>query len=171
MVNVNWNWDVIDKKVDIAHFTLVYRVNLEILTVYLIEVIWIILWHCYLEIDRSWKSVPKKSVMVISILQIKCTAACPSKLLGIPTDIVVETWWVKNCTARFCNHSIGIRSYLTKSYFKFNLQKHHFVYVHELIIKCYLNFITCLYFPLALIRWNSSHCHPMELFKSKESCK
>ena len=88
----------------------------------------------------------------------------------IPADIVVETW-VKNCTARFYNHSIGMRSYLLKSNFKFNLQKHHFVYVYEVIIKCYLNFITCLYFPLALIRWNSSHCHLMELFKSKESCK
>ena len=58
-----------------------------------------------------------------------------------------------------------------KSNFKFNLQKHDFVYVYEIIIKCYLNFITCLYFPLALIRWNSSRCHLMELFKSKESCK
>ena len=25
--------------------------------------------------------------------------------------------------------------------------------------------------PLALIRWNSSHCHLMELYKSKERCK
>ena len=24
------------------------------------EVIWIILWHCYLEIDWRWESVPKK---------------------------------------------------------------------------------------------------------------
>ena len=42
------------------------------------------------------------------------------------------------------------------------------IYVYELIIKCYSNFITCLYFPLALIRWDSSHYHLMELFKSKE---
>ena len=69
------------------------------------------------------------------------------------------------------NHSIGMRSYLLKSDFKFNLQKHHFAYVYAVIIKCYLNFITCLSFPLALIRWNSSYCHLMELFKSKESCK
>ena len=96
--------------------------------------------------------------------------ACPWSSWTIPADIVVATW-VKNCTARFYNHSIGMRSYLLKSNFKFNLQKHHFVYVYEVIIKCYLNFITCLYFPLALIRWNSSHCHLMELFKSKESCK
>ena len=40
-----------------------------------------------------------------------------------------------------------------------------------IIIKCYLNFITCLCFPLSLIRWNSSHCHLMELFKIKESYK
>ena len=64
-----------------------------------------------------------------------------------------------------------MRSYLLKSNFKFNLQKDHFVYVHEVIIKCYLNFITWLYFPLALIRWSSSLCHLMELFKSKKSYK
>ena len=73
--------------------------------------------------------------------------------------------------SRFSNHSIGMRSYPLKSKFKFNLQKHQFVYVYEVIIKCNLNFITCLYFPLALIRWNSSHSHLMELLKSKESCK
>ena len=77
-----------------------------------------------------------------------------------------------NCTARFYNHhSIGMRRYLLKSNFKFNLQKYHFVYVYEVIIKCNLNFITCLYFLFALIRRSSSHCHLMELFKSKESCK
>ena len=69
------------------------------------------------------------------------------------------------------NHSMGMRSYLLKNIFKCNLQKHHFVYIYEIIIKCYLNFITCLYFPRALIRWHSSHCHLMELFKSKESFK
>ena len=85
----------------------------------------------------------------------------------IPGDIVIETW-VKNCTAGFYNdHSIGMTNYLLKS----NLHKHHFVYVHEVIVKCYLNFITCLYFPLTLIRGNNSHSHLMELFKSKESCK
>ena len=96
--------------------------------------------------------------------------ACPWSSCTIPADIVVETW-VKNYTARFYNHRIGMRSYLLKSNVRFNLQKHHFVYVYEVIIKCYLNFITCLYFTLALIRWNSSHCHIMEQFKSKESCK
>ena len=43
--------------------------------------------------------------------------------------------------------------------------------VCEIIIKWYLNFIACLYFPLVLIRWNSSHCYLVELFKIKESCK
>ena len=86
-------------------------------------------------------------------------------------DYTRRHYWVKNCTTRFYSHSIEMRSYLLKRKFKFNLQKHHFVHVYEVIIKCYLNFITCLYFPLALIRWNSSHCHLMELFKSKESCK
>ena len=84
--------------------------------------------------------------------------ACPWDSWTIPADLAVETW-VKNCTVRFYNHSIGTRSYLLKSNFKFSLKK-HFVYVYEVIIKCYLNFITCLYFPLALIRWNS-----------KKSCK
>ena len=54
---------------------------------------------------------------------------------------------------------------------KFNLQKRHFVYVYEVIIMSYPNFITYLYFSLALIRWNSSRFHLMELFKSKESFK
>ena len=70
---------------------------------------------------------------------------------------------------------IGMRSYFPKdpwkSNFKFNLQKHHFVYVYEVIIKCHPNFISCLYFSLDLIRWNSSHCHLMELVKSKQSFK
>ena len=101
----------------------------------------------------------KKSLIVLNILQMKCIGH------------VLETR-VKNSTARFCNHSTtGMRSYLIKSKFKVNLQKHHFVYVYEVIIKCNLNFITCLYFPLALFRWNSSHCHLMELFKSKEICR
>ena len=63
-----------------------------------------------------------------------------------------------------------MRSYLLKNYLvKFNLQKHHFVYVYEVIIECYLTFFTCLHFPLASV--NSSHCHLMELFKRKENCK
>ena len=62
-----------------------------------------------------------------------------------------------------------MRSDLLKSNFKCNLQKHNFVYVYEVINKCYVNFITCLYVLLALIRRNSSHCHLMELFTSKES--
>ena len=97
--------------------------------------------------------------------------ACPWSSWTIPADNVPQTW-VKNCTARFCNHhSKGMRSYLLKSNFKFNLLKHHFVYVYEVIIKYYLNFVTCFYFSLALIRWNSSHCHLMKLFKSKETWK
>ena len=95
--------------------------------------------------------------------------AWPWSSWTIPADIVVETW-VKNCAVRFCNHSIEMTSYLLQSNFNFNLQK-HFVYVYEVIIKCDLNFITCWYFPIASIRWNSSHCRLMELFKSKESCK
>ena len=90
--------------------------------------------------------------------------------LGIPADFLTETW-VKNCTGRFHNHSLEMRSYLIKNNFILNLHKHHVVYVYEVTIKCYQNFITCLYFPLALIRLNSSHCHLMKLFKSKESCK
>ena len=64
-----------------------------------------------------------------------------------------------------------MRSYPLKNNFKYNLEKHNFVYVYEVIIKFYLNFITCLYFPVALIKLNSNHCHLMELSKSKESFK
>ena len=46
-----------------------------------------------------------------------------------------------------------------------------YMFVCEVIIEWYLDFITCLYFPLVLIRWSSSHCHLMKLFKSKESFK
>ena len=68
----------------------------------------------------------------------------------------------------FNNNNIGIGSFFLNNNFKCNL---HFVYVYEVIIKCYLNFITCLYFPRALIRSNSSHWHLVELFKSKERFK
>ena len=112
-----------------------------------------------------------KSVMVFNILHI-CIEHVLLEAPGVNQQILVVETWVKNCTARFYNHhSLGKRSYLLKSNFTFNLQKHHFVYVYEVIIECYLNFITCLYFLLALIRWNSSHCHLKELFKSKESCR
>ena len=57
----------------------------------------------------------------------------------------------------------------SKNNFKFNQQKYYFLYFHEVIIKCYPNFVTCLYSPLALIRWTSSHCHLMELFIRKQS--
>ena len=86
----------------------------------------------------------------------------------IPADTVVENG-VKNCSKY--NYSIGMRSYLLKNSFKRSLQEHHFVYVYEVIIKYYLNFITCLYFPCPLIKWNCSHCHLMELLKSKGSFK
>ena len=82
----------------------------------------------------------------------------------IPADIVVDTQ-----VKRFYNHSIGVRSYLLKGNFKCNLQRHHFVYIYKIIIRCFLSFISCLYFSLALIRCNSRQCHLMEIFKSKES--
>ena len=45
-------------KMDIAHFTLVNSKpgNFNSLR----EVIWIILWHCYLQIDWRWEPVPQK---------------------------------------------------------------------------------------------------------------
>ena len=64
-----------------------------------------------------------------------------------------------------------IRSYLLKEQLQLQFTEHHFVYFYEVMINCYPNFITCLYFSLALIRWNSSHCQLMELFKSKENFK
>ena len=39
------------------------------------------------------------------------------------------------------------------------------------MIKSYPNFVTFFYFLIALIRWNSSHCQLMELFKSEERFK
>ena len=111
----------------------------------------------------------KKSVMVIKILQMICIGHAV-KLLDYASRHCCRILSGKLQSKAF-NHSIEMRNYLLKNNFKFNLQEHHFVYVYEAIIKCDLNFITCLYFCLALIRWNSSHCHLMELFKSKESSK
>ena len=51
-------------KMDIENFTLV---NLEILS--LREVIWIILWHSYLEIDWRWESVPKEMSWLLTSLR------------------------------------------------------------------------------------------------------
>ena len=80
------------------------------------------------------------------------------KLLDYTSMLLKFEW--KTAQQGFID-SIGMRSYLIKSDFKFNLQKYHFVYVYEVIIKCYLSFITCLYFSLAsheivatAIKWN-----------------
>ena len=75
-----------------------------------------------------------------------------------------------NMRVSFWNSTKAAARFL-KSNFKCKLQKHHFVYVYKVIIKSYLNFITCLYFPLALIWWYSNHCNLMELFKTKETSK
>ena len=158
---VNRNCDIIDKN---GHST--FHIGKPGNFNSLREVISITLWH----LPWNWlkmRDAAKKSVMAINTSDY-IFRACSWNCWTITADIVVETW-VKNCTASFYNHSIAMRSYLLKSNFKFNLQKHHFVYVYEEIIKCYLNFITCLYFPIDLIRWNSSHCHLMEQFKSKRS--
>ena len=88
------------------------------------------------------------------------------KLLGHEVFSSMVSWATRNFLK-----NLQIFWKLLKSNFKFNLQKHHFAYVYEVIIKFYLNFITCLYFPLALIRWNSNYYHLMKLFKSKESCE
>ena len=91
---------------------------------------------------------------------------------------------LKNHTSRHCcrNSSeklqqnfiiIGMRSYFLKKQLQMQSTGTSFgiLYVYEVIIKCYPYFITCLYFPLPLIRWNSSHCHLIELFKTKECFK
>ena len=111
----------------------------------------------------------QRTVMVINILQMICAVHVLESPGPYQQTLLEKLEW--KTAARFYNHSVGMRSYLLKNNLKRSLQKRHFVYVYEVIIKYYLNFITCLYFPCPLIRWNSSHCHLMELFKSKESCK
>ena len=72
---------------------------------------------------------------------------------------------LKNHTSRHCcrNSSeklqqnfiiIGMRSYFLKKQLQMQSTETSFgiLYVYEVIIKCYPYFITCLYFPLALIR-------------------
>ena len=148
--NVNGNWDIIINK----NWHSTFHTGKPGNFISWREVIWVILCHDPITFKLTEdESQCQKSVMVINILQMKCIRACPWSFWNryIPAEIVVETW-VKNCTARFHNHSIGMRSYLIKSSFKCNLQKHHFVYVYKVIIKCCLNFITYLYFSLALIK-------------------
>ena len=140
---VNGNWNIINKN-GYSTFHTGKPGNFNSLR----EVIWIILWHYYLEIEWRWASVLKKSVMVINILQMICIGhVLEAPEWTIPAEFCCRNL-SKNCTARFYNHSLGMRSYLLESNFKFNLQKHDFVYVYEVIIKCYLNFMTCFIFPL-----------------------
>ena len=146
---------------DIAHFALVNSKlgNFNSLR----EAVWIIFWHCYLEIDWRWESVPEKSVMVISILQMICIGHVP-EAPGLPADMAVESS-VKNCTARFYNHSII--KLPSKEQLKFQSTQTSFcicLWSNNHVLS--INFITCL---LALIRW--SHYHLMDLFKSKGSWK
>ena len=56
-------------KMDIAHFIHTSKPgNFNILR----EVIWIIFWHCYLEIEWRWEVVPKK-IYGYNIRQMICT--------------------------------------------------------------------------------------------------
>ena len=135
------------------------------------EVIWIILWTLYyLETDWRWESVLKKALstsfrwyvwdMSFKLADLIRRTCCKNPSEKLQQGFVI----------------MGMRSYLLKEQLqmKFNLKKHHFVYVCEVITKCYPHFISCSYFPLALIKLNSTHCHQiylMELFKSKERFK
>ena len=56
----NGNWDI--KKNGHSTFHTDKPGNFDILR----EVIWIILWHCYLEIDWRWESVPKKVLWLLT---------------------------------------------------------------------------------------------------------
>ena len=52
---INGNWDIINKN---GHST--FHTGKPGNFNSLREIIWIILWHCYLEIEWRWESVPKK---------------------------------------------------------------------------------------------------------------
>ena len=58
---VNGNWDIINKN---GHST--FHTGKPGNFNSLREVIWIILWHCYLEIDWRWESVPKKVLWLLT---------------------------------------------------------------------------------------------------------
>ena len=64
---VNGKWDIINKN---RHCT--FHTGKPGNFNSLREEIWIILWHCYLQIGWRWDSVPKKNVMAINILQMIC---------------------------------------------------------------------------------------------------
>ena len=147
MKKVNWNWNIINKNGHSTFHTGKPR-NFNSLR----EVVWIILWHCYLETAED-ASQCRKSVMVINLLQMICIVrACPWSSWTIPSDIVVVETWEKSCTARLPSKE------------RLQIQSTETSFCICLWSMCHLNFITCfLYFPLVLIRWNSSHCHLMGL--------
>ena len=58
---VNGNWDIINKN-EHSIFHTGKPGNFNSLR----EVIWIILWHCYLEINWRWESVPKKLLWLLT---------------------------------------------------------------------------------------------------------
>ena len=64
---VNENWDIFNKN---GHCT--FHTGKPGNFNSLREVIWIILWNCYLETDWRWESVPKKSIMFNNIVQMMC---------------------------------------------------------------------------------------------------
>ena len=64
-----------------------------------------------------------------------------------------------------------IGSYFLPAWLRMQCSGPSFCIFYEVIISCYPNFMTCFYFPLALVRSNSIHCHTMDLFMSKENLK
>ena len=101
-------------------------------------------WHCYLEIDWRCESVAKKVLWLLT--------SFTWYVSGMSLELLDHTniHCCRNASEKVPQHFIIIAqewevSYLLKSNFKWNLQKHHFAYVYEVIIKCYPNFITCKY--------------------------
>ena len=60
------------------------------------EIIWIILWHSYLENDWRWESVPKKGLWLLTSFRWYVWDISLKLLDHSPADTVVETC-VKNC--------------------------------------------------------------------------
>ena len=107
------------------------------------EVISIILWPSVILKLNVGESQCQKSVVVINILQMI------RKLLDHSRRHCCRS---SSEELQQCFIIIGTRSYLLKEQLQIQYTEKSFVYVYEVIIQCYPNFVTSLYFRFAFIR-------------------
>ena len=139
---VNENWDIINKN---GHST--FHTGKPGNFNSLREVIWIMPWN-WLKMRVS----AKKSVMVINILQIM-------KLLDY-----TSRHYCRNLSEKL-HRKVRNEKLPSKEHLQIqSTEASFYIWSNNQVLS---KFYYLLIFSLALIRWNSSHCHLMELFKRK----